>query len=145
MTTLKEILQSVLDPATAERLAAHKLVDRYKKIKPALSQLGVTVTQDNHFDTGDKRWITTYTVSCGKENAGAVKALLNRAHIKDLTQPSDVRRKAENAGLLAQMNTEQSLNMLNNQINTYTYIIYRGKFMSFEDSNRLRSVPNKVT
>jgi hypothetical protein len=141
MVQLLETLTRLITPARFERAQAKALVDRYETIKPDLEKLGVYVSSMEKRDT-DNTMITTYTVSCRKEHTAEVSALLHQVHIKDLAESRDTKGEITTAGLLALNNTKESYEVRQNWLNTITFVIYTGKYMSPEDSQRLRQ---KVT
>lgn len=137
MVQLIETLTRLINPVKFERAQAKTFVDRYMTIKPELEKLGAHVSDTGVRDE-DNSFISTYTLSCEKKDVPAVHVLLNQADIKDLTDDRDFQSEITMSGLLAMVNSKDSYEIVQKKLNTRTFIIYRGKYISPEDSQRLR-------
>jgi hypothetical protein len=143
MVQLKETLHRLMSPEIIERTKAKIFVNRYESIKPELILLGAEL-QGIGMQDKDEKWITSYTLSCSKARSMDVQSLLSRAHIKDLTDSPDKPGEMTTAGLFALVGSGESYETNQKRLNTVTFIIYRGKYMSQNDARRLHAMPEEV-
>jgi hypothetical protein len=103
--------------------------------------MGAVLKDFGQQDWQDNKWITTYMVSCPRDQAPVVKSLLNQVHIEDLASSIGVRDELVNVGLILEQGRFDN-EYFNERDGTSTYIIYSGKHMDPFDAKRLRGVPN---
>lgn len=142
MFQLKEI-RHALSTHELSAAEAKALVDRYLTVKPALLGMGVRL-DDARASAHDGSWVTTYSLSFSMDQSDAVKALLSKAGIEDLTTDEDLLASSIARGMIGineHIDKNKKLELMTRQ----EFIIYRGRNMREDDSARLLEMPSKTT